>query len=324
MAVQGATTTYDEPIGTGTNREDLSNMLWDVTPLETPGVTACGKGTSTAVSHDWPTDRLEDASTNSATEGADADPQKAAARTRLDNKTQILTKDAVVSGTQEKVLKGGGIKSEMAYQVARRMKAIKRDLEKIVFGTDQSKAAGDLTGSNNRLMGSFYSYMAGTSWQGGAGAVAPDGNGLMGSFAAGTDRAITEDIMKDGLSQLWEQSGGNENILGICGKHVRGQISNFTASSTRYVTTDDKKLVASIDVYDGDFHTVTISPDRFSDPSRLVLFDKEYAKIADMRPLFTQDLSKTGDNYKKQLIWETTVEVCDPLAHVVIADLLTA
>ena len=101
-------------------------------------------------------------------------------------------------------------------------------------------------------------------------------------------------------------------------------MSTFTASSTRYVTTDDKKLVASIDVYDGDYHTVTMSPDRFSDPTTLFLVDPEYVKVADQRSLFTHDLATTGDAAKKQLVWETTLEVCNPLAHIAMVALTTA
>jgi hypothetical protein len=317
----GAHSTYDEPIATGGNREDLSDMLWDVSPTETPFATAIGKTKATGTAHDWLTEVLEDVAANAAIEGDDADPVPAASRVRLSNYTQILTKDAVVTGTQEKVLKGGGIKSEMAYQVARRMKAIKRDFEYACLGVGNAKAAGSDTVA--REMGSFATYLAGTSWQGGVGATAPTGNGVdVGT--PGTPRDLDEPILTAALQQLWTQSGGNENILGIAGAHVRGVVSTFTASSSRYVTTDDKKLVASIDVYDGDFHTVTMTPDRFSDPSTMFLVDPEYVKVADMRPLHTIDLAVTGDATKKELIWETTLEVCNPLAHIALAGLNVA
>jgi len=56
---QGAHSSYDEPIGTGGNREDLSDILFDVSPTETPFITAIGKNKATATSHDWLTDELE-------------------------------------------------------------------------------------------------------------------------------------------------------------------------------------------------------------------------------------------------------------------------
>jgi len=313
----GAHSSYDEPIATGGNREDLSDVLFDVSPTETPGVTAIKKNKATGTAHDWLTDALEDPGNNAHVEGDDAAPTDAAPRARLSNYTQIFKKHAVVTGTQEKVLKGGGIKSEMAYQVARRMKAIKRDVEVAVFGGDSSKVAGDDT--TPRKLGCFRSYMAGTSFSSLDG-VSPTGNGIdLGGD--GTDRDFGEATLTTALSQLWDQSGGNENVLALMGKNMRGWFSAFDSSNTRYVTTDDRKLVASIDVYDGDFHTVTAAPDRFTDPDAVLLLDPEYAALSDLRPLFTKDLAVLGDSTRKELVWETTLEVCNPLAHVLIAAL---
>ena len=317
----GSTSSYDEPIATGGNREDLSDVLFDVSPTETPFITAAKKGSATATSHDWLTDELEAAADNAHIEGNDAVPVKAAPRKRLSNFTQIFKKHAVVTGTQEKVLKGGGVKSEMAYQVARRLKAMKNDAERAVIGVANIKVAGSDTVA--REMGSFQTYMTSNSFLGGTGFTAPTGNGV-DTGSAGTARALTETIMKAGLSKLWDNSGGNENIMAIVGSHNRGIISTFTSSSTRHVTTDDKKLVASIDVYDGDFHTVTVTPDRFSDPASMFLVDPEYIKMSDLRSVFTKDLAVLGDSTRKEIVWETTFEMCNPDAHMQIAGLLTS
>jgi hypothetical protein len=268
------------------------------------------------------TDELEDPAENAHIEGDDAAPVDAASRKRLSNYTQIFKKHAVVTGTQEKVLKGGGIKSEMAYQVARRMKAIKRDCEvacvgETAQGAGPKEAGDDVTA---REMGYFESYMTATSWRGGAAGVAPIGNGV----DAGTDGALRdfdEDILGAALGDLWENSGGNENIMAICNKAVRGIFSDFTASSTRYVTTDDRKLVASIDVYDGDFHTVTVTPDRFTALSTCILLDPEYVQMCDLRPISSKDLAVLGDSTRKEIVWETTLEVCNPDAHMFIDNL---
>jgi len=219
------------------------------------------------------------------------------------------------------VLKGGGIKSEMAYQVARRLKAIKRDAERAMIGVANIKVAGD--DSTAREMGAFVNYATSDTWQGGGGGTAPTGNGV-DSPVSGTPRALSEAILIAGLSTLWDQSGGNENIMFISGSHVRGVVSTFTASSTRYVTTDDKKLVASIDVYDGDFHTVTVVPDRFSLATTGYLVDQEYIACSDLRPVSTKDLAVLGDSIRKEIVWEFTLETCNPLAHLIIDDLLAA
>lgn len=317
----GAHSSYDEPIATGGNREDLSDVMFDISPTETPGVTASGRGKATATAHDWLTDVLEDPADNAHIEGDDAAPVDAAPRKRLSNYTQIFKKHAVVTGTQERVLKGGGVKSEMAYQVARRMKAMKRDAERAFFGTTNAKVAGDDT--TPREMGSFNTYATDVSYSGGVGAVAPTGNGMTAP-TPGTARPFTEAILKDALEKLWNTSGANENVLALVGSHVRGVISTFTGSATRYVTTEDKKLVASIDVYDGDFHTVTVTPDRYSNADECSILDTEYLKIADLRAVSTKNLAVLGDSIRKEIVWETTLEVCNPDAHMIIAALEVA
>lgn len=324
----GAHSAYDEPIGTGGNREDLSDLLWDVSPTETPGITAFGKNRATAITHDWLTDSLEDPAVNAHIEGSDAEPVAPASRVRLSNYTQIMKKWSVVTGTQEKVLKGGGIKSEMAYQVGRRMKAIKRDAELAIFGANTAKLAGSDVA--DRIMGSLSTYMGddqgavalpGSSYAGAADGTAPAGDGT-DVPTKGTPRALDVDIFKLSLDQLWTQSGGNENIIALCGSYNRGVISGFTGAGTRYVTTDDKRLVDSLDVYDGDYHTVSIVPDRYSLPDAVFLLDSEYGKVSDLRPLHSYDLAKAGDSYRKEMTWEFTLEVCNPRAHIMI-DALT-
>ena len=327
----GAHSSYDEPIGTGGNREDLSDLLWDISPTETPGLTACGRAKATATSHDYLTDSLEEPADNAHVEGDDASPVAPASRIRLSNYTQIFKKHAVVTGTQERVLKGGGIKSEMAYQLGRRMKAIKRDAERAVFGTNTAKVGGSDTVA--RKMGSFSAYLGdeggsielpGSSYLSATDGTAPSGTGGDIPGAGTSQAALDEDLFKAALSQLWNQSGGNENIIALCGAYNRSVISNFTSAATRNVTTDDRKLVASIDVYDGDFHTVTITPDRFSLPGNVFLIDSEYLKVADLRAMNSYDLAKTGDSYRKEIVWEWTLEVCNPRAHINIADLTTS
>lgn len=315
----GTFSTYDSPTVTGGDREDLSDLLYDVSPTETPFVTACKKGKASATNHEWLTDVLADAAANKAIEGDDAVAVQPAGRVRLGNYTQILTKTAIVSGTQEKVLKGGGIKSEMAYQVARRMKEMKRDLEYTLLAANQIKVAGSEAVA--REMASFTAYLAGDAfYDGGSGAVSPTGNGVDLMSGTLTPGAFTETKLKDALQQMWENNS-NENIMMFSGAKQRSLLSAFTGSSTRYADTDNKKLVASIDVYDGDYQTVTVAPTRYCDLTKVFLVDPDFVEISDLRPMFSQDLAVTGDSAKKQIIWETTLSTLNPLAHVQIVNL---
>lgn len=316
----GAHSTYNEPIATGGNREDLSNVMWDVSPTDTPVLTMCGKNSATGTAHDWLTDTLADAADNKNIEGNDVTGVQAASRVRLSNYTQILDKTALVTGTQEKVLKGGGVKSEMAYQLARRMKEMKRDGEFAMIGQSNAKAGG--SESVAREMGSLDAYLVTNNQFAATGSSVPTGDGTDVSDYAGTDRALTEAIFEGGLQSLFTNSGGNESVNAVVSAKHKGIISDFTSAATRYVTTDDKKLVASIDVYVGDFHTVRVIPDRYIKANLLYIIDPEYIKCSELRSMHSFDLAKNGDSDRKQVIWEWTLEVCNEKAHVNIADLI--
>ena len=117
------------------NREDLSDMIFDVSPSETPFLSAIKRNKATGVNHEWQTDALEAPSaTNAHIEGDDATATAPAPSVRLGNNTQILKKHAVVTGTQEDGVNPAGRNKEMAYQLARRMKAVKTDLEASMIG----------------------------------------------------------------------------------------------------------------------------------------------------------------------------------------------
>jgi len=316
-----ARNTYDEPISTGTNREDLGDMLWDVSPTDTPVLTMCGRTKATATAHDWVNDSLEAAAANAMLEGGDMVPVEIADRSRLSNYTQIMSKNATVSGTQEKVLKGGGIKSEMAYQMARRMKALKKDGELAIIGVSNAKVAGDTT--HAREMGSLDSYLVTNNNFAASGSSAVAGNGADVSDYAGSNRALTEAILQDALMDVYDNGDSGETINCVTTSASKVVISGFTGADERYVNTDNKKLVNTIDVYVGDFHTVKIIPNRLCLANTTFLISPEYLKVAELRPAHSFDLAKAGDSMKKQIIWEWTLEVCNEKAHANIADLTT-
>jgi hypothetical protein len=316
-APTGAHDTYDEAIGTAGNREDLSSILYDISPTETPVVTLCSKGKAKATNHEWLTDALEAVAANAAVEGDDATTAQADPRVRLGNYTQILTKAQAVTGTQEKVDKGGGVKGEMAYQMAQRMRAIKRDLEHAIVGVSNAKVAGNATTA--REMGSLDSYIV-DNFFAAAGSSTPTGNGTDVSDFAGVDRALTQDILDAALEDLWAENASTD-ITAIVGASDKGVISAFTNRSTRRTDSDDKVMVSAIDFYDGDFQFVRIKADRFIKANLMYLIDPDYIGISDLRPLHQKELARTGDAEKKMLIWETTLQVKNPNAHACIADL---
>jgi len=315
MAQPAGTFSSYDAIG---NREDLMNIIYDVSPTNTPVLSALPRTKATATNHEWQTDSLAAASAaNAVIEGDDATTDTSTATTRLGNRTQILDKVAQVTGTQEAVSKAGR-KSEMAYQMEKRMKELKRDIEAALTDNGAFVAGNDTTA--RELAGIPAWLTTNTSFGGGAGADPV----TIGSTARtdGTQRAFTEDLLKAVLQDCY--TNGGEPTLAIVGGFNKRKASEFTGNSTKIDKSEDKKLFAAIDVYVSDFGEVKFVPDRFSRARDCLLIDPEFASVAYLRPFETIDLAKTGDTVRKQILAELTLEMKNEAAHGGVYDLTTS
>lgn len=312
----GAFSSYDA-VG---NREDLADIIFNIAPFETPVLSAMKKGKAEATLHEWQTDDLASPSgTNAHIDGDDANPEGSTATTRLSNYTQILKKHVVVTGTQEKVKKAGR-RSEVAYQTAKKLKELKTDIESSMLGVNNAKVAGN--DSTAREMGSIQAYLTSNTSFGGTGAD-PTGNGVDGR-TDGTQRAFTTTLL-DAVLQDCYTNGGNPTML-IVGAFNKGVASGFSGNATRQIDVKGNvnTVMNTVDVYVGDFATLKILPSRHVRTRDALLLDPEYLKWAELRPTFQEDLAKTGDSYRKQIIVEGTLEVCNEAAHGIVADLTTS
>lgn len=312
------TNTYDSYDGANGNREDIADIIFDISPEETPFLSAIKKTKASATLHQWVTDSLDSPSaTNAHVDGDDAQPGVTNAPNRYTNNTQILKKHVVVSGTQEKVKKVGR-NSEVAYQLPRKLLALRTDCESSMIG---GAAIGNpkVGGSDSvaREMGSIYTYLTSNLSLGSGTGAASTGDGS-DAMVAGTARPLTEGLLTTVLSSCYS-NGGKPSLLFVSPTN-RAIVSSFAGNGTRYVSTDDKKLTTSIDVYEGDFATLKVMPSRHIASTNVLAIDPEMVAAAELRPVDTYDLAKTGDSYRKEVVWETTLEVCNEAAHGLIAD----
>src|SRR5215831_11445145 len=109
-------------------REDLVNVIYDVSPVDTPFLSMAGQTSATNVNHEWQVDSLVAAATNYNVEGDDANTNAGTATTRRGNYTQISDKVARVTGTARSVTTAGRA-DEFDYQMLKRGKELKRDME---------------------------------------------------------------------------------------------------------------------------------------------------------------------------------------------------
>jgi hypothetical protein len=299
-------------------REDLSNVIYNISPTDTPFMNSVGKNTATAVNHEWQTDSLAAVAANALIEGAAGADITATPTVRVGNLCQISGKTVKISGTLETVNKAGR-KSEKAYQLAKVSSEIKRDMEATLLN-NTVKAAGD--GSTTaRVLGGLQTWLN-TNYNGAGTA------GNLGTTArvTGTNRNFTSTILNSTIQSCYT-AGGSPTIL-LVNPAVKVLTSTFTGIATRFrdvPAAQQAQIVAAADVYVSDFGIIQIVPDRFipnaDSDNTAFLLDPEMASVAYLRPFQTLELAKTGDAEMTQLLVEYTLEVKNQAAHGIIADL---
>lgn len=296
------------------NREDLTDVIYDISPTETPFISTVGKGKAKATYHEWQTDNLADASLNNAVvEGADAVFGDLAPTTRLGNYTQILSKTVTVSNTQDAVDKAGRNK-ETAYQLTKASKEIKRDLEMTAL-SNQAKDAG--TDSTPRKMAGLQTWLE-TNYVGSGTA------GSEGTTARvdGTPADFTEDDLKDAVRKAFE-AGGNPTML-LVTPHCKQVVSTFTGiAGQRYQApkSSPTTIIGAADVYLSDFGTLSVVPDRFIPDEVAFVLDPSMFEMDYLRPFKQEALAKTGDSTKHQMLTEVTLKVKNEASSAIVADL---
>lgn len=285
-------------------REDLTDIIYNIAPTQTPFMSNAGKAKATQTFHEWQTDSLAAAQTNNAQlQGDDVgtfDP--ATATTRLGNYTQISRKTVVIADTLD-VVKKAGRSSEVAYQVAKKLKELKRDMEAILLN-NQQKSAGSST-SAPQLAGIDSWIKTNTSvGVGGTDPSAADGTALR---TDGTQRPFTEALLKTVLGGVFDNSGEEPDCL-MLGRFNKQVASTFAGNATRMNDADTGKLFSSVDVYDYDFGQVKILPNRFQRARDGLIVNSDLWAVAFLRPVKIEDLAKTGDAEKKMIITEYSLE----------------
>jgi hypothetical protein len=296
-------------------REDLSDVIYNISPTDTPIMSSIGKTKATGVYHEWQTDSLAAATTaNALVEGADASSATLSPTSRIGNYTQIVGKTVQVSGTLEAVDKAGR-KSEMAYQLAKASAEIKRDIETIITA-NQGQAVGT-SNSTARKMGSLLSYIKTNTSKNGTSVTGVDPTTIgVSTRTDGTTRTFTETILKDVISKVFV-SGGTPSALFVS-PALKQVVSGFTGlSAQRYQvpTSGQATILAGADLYQSDFGVLQIVPNRFMRTRDALVLDPEYAALAYLRPFQTNDLAKTGDSENTQILAELTLEVQNEAAH---------
>jgi hypothetical protein len=294
------------------NREDLTDIIYRISPTQTPVLNMSSKSKATNTLHEWQTQELAAVASspfNAQAEGDDLTAKSVTVTVRLTNRTQISAKKVVVSNTQQ-AMNPAGRKDELAYQLSLASLEIKRDMEAGLTQSDvlatsprQSRGLrGWVVDNVNRNGGTLASYTANTG------------------YTAGTQRAFTEAQVKDVLQQVFA-AGGEPDMI-ILPPAAKQTFSGFTGNATRMDKSEDAKLYSAVDFYVSDFGTLQCVPNRFMAARDVFVLQSDKLAVSYLRPFQTFELAQTGDALQRELVVEYTLECRAPKAHGAIYDIL--
>ena len=304
-------------------REDLSNIITNIAPEETPYMSNIGRESISNSLFEWQTDTLASAAANKQLEGDDVTSfDSVTATVRLQNYAQISRKTIVLSATEETVNKAGR-RSELAYQIAKRSAELKRDQEFSMLNGAVAAAGNTTTARGTASLQAFIktNYDMQTNGANPSYTTVPTG-----ARSDGNVRTFTETILKNVIQQVWT-SGGTPKIL-MTGPVNKQRVSGFSGiASARYNLNGGDRpatIIGAADIYVSDFGQVQVVPNRFQRERDAFVIDPDYAKVTMLRPYQQVELAKTGDAEKRMLIVEWGHKVLAENAHGIAADLVTS
>jgi hypothetical protein len=307
------------------NREDLANIIYDISPMDTPFLSQAAKSRASAVYHEWQTDSLEAPGANRRIEGDDATAQTFVATTRVGNYCQISSKTISVSGTQRAV-NSAGRADEFSYQLAKRGREIKRDMEFALTRNQGSSAGGTGTA---RSLASLESWLATNKTSVGTGTAQTTPGFSSGTVIAPTDSTVqgtfTRASLNDVIQKCWTEGGDPKIIMvGPFNKTVASSFANIATLYKNVNPGQQGEILAGADLYVSDFGQHQIVPNRFQRDRTVLVLDMEYLGVATLRDMETNPLAKTGDADRTQLLTEFTLVVKNEKASGKVTDCTTS
>jgi hypothetical protein len=297
------TNTYDSYDAVGI-REDLENVIYDISPEDTPFYSACKKVSASNTLHEWQTDALRSSAANAHIEGDDTVAEARTATTRLGNYTQIF-KNAVTIPDTDSSLDKAGRSAEMAYQTLKIAKEQKLDIEKALFDNN-TRVAGSATAA--RELAGVGAYMT-TNVNNVGGSGANPAGSIPGATARtdGTATVFTQADFDLTMQEIWAEGGRPDTVY--LSSFQMNKALDFTGNNNQRSTVQagDEKVVKSLDVYVTPWGTVEFVPSRENRGRDVWIMQNDMWSCGVLRATKNTELAKTGDSTKRQVLTELTL-----------------
>ena len=296
------TNTFDSYDAVGI-REDLSDIITNISPEETPFYTKCRKTTARNTLVEWQTDSLRSSAANAHLEGDETPFDAVTATVRLNNATQIFKNAVVIADTDEGLDKAGRA-SEIAYTTLKIAKEQKLDIEKALF---DSNAKVNTNGSARELAGVPAWLTSNTDFGANEGAD-PTGDGTdTRTDETTTLRAFDQDRFDTVMQSIWE-NGGNPDTVYLSAFQMNKALAFSGNNNQRSnVQAGDERVIKSLAVYVTPWGTVEFLPSRENRSRDVLIIQDDMWEVATLRPTKNIELAKTGDATKRQVVTELTL-----------------
>lgn len=308
---QSATNTYT---GAGI-AEDFENIIFDISPEDTPFLSMCKRTKAGQTYHQWQTDALTAAAANRQIEGVDSTFSTLSPTTVVGNYCQISSKTVQISNTYDVVRKYGR-KSEVAYQLMKAGKELKRDMEYALVRNQASSAGGHGTARSTASIESWISGNRVLATGSASGTTPGFSGGTVAAPTDGTSVTFIEADLKTALQNAWTDGGDPRMIL--MSATNKSRFSNFAGIATKYNEikgTSQGIITGAADMYVSDFGNHTVKLDRFMRDAAVLCIDPDYVGLATLRPMEKTELAKTGDSTKWLMTCEYSLVVQNSDAH---------
>ncbi len=249
------TNTFDTYDSVGI-REDLSNVIHNISPEETPFYSKAAKKAAKNTLVEWQTDSLRASAANAHIEGDTTTAEARSATTRLGNYTQIFKNAVVVSDSDDNVDNAGRAK-EIAYQTLKIAKEQKLDIEKALFANN-ARAAGNSTTA--RELAGAPAWLT-TNTVAGSGGADPTGDGT-DARTDGTQAAFSQANFDTVMQSIWV-AGGKPDTVYLSAFQMNVALG-FTGNNNQRssVQAGDERVVKSLAVYVTPWGSVEFMPSR--------------------------------------------------------------
>jgi len=297
----------------------VAKLIMNISPTETPFLSAIGTRDTNNTIFEWLTDDLAATSTTADVEADQTTRVAITHATRLSNICQIMSRNASVSGTQQRIAIYGKSEGQLAYQLTKKSKELKRSMEAVLTSNQARNNGASGTARTTATLGAWLT--TNTSFDATSGAD-PVTVGSTARTDSSAQRALTATLINT-VAQSCFTNGGEPDML-MVGPYNKTVVSTLTGRSIARELIDSDRAGANVSVFATDFGDLAVKPNRFMRERDAYLVDDSMCKVVYLRNFETERLGKIGDEETAVVRCEFGLEVSEEAGLGGIFDLTTS